>query len=45
MKKDDGSAEDTPITKIEIVCFIVFLPLFLWVVMLIGKTGLLMDGF
>jgi hypothetical protein len=38
-------AEDTPITKIEILGLIVFLPLFLWVVRLIGKSGLLMDGF
>jgi hypothetical protein len=43
----DGSAEDTetPITKMEILRFIVFLFFFLWVVTLIGKSGLLMDGF
>jgi hypothetical protein len=43
--QDDGSAEDERITRLEILLFIVFVPFFLWVVRLVGKTGLLMDGF
>ena len=41
----DGRAEDAPMTKIDVLRLIGFVLFFLWVVRLIGKTGLLMDGF